>query len=92
MARRKNNYDNCFAFYFVEGLTTKNLGRYENKPIFDSKINSTVIKYTNGDTCPGTRKITSTITFICKPGKLSFFKEEFHLYVSYRTFSIIFSN
>ncbi|XP_045197868.2 cation-independent mannose-6-phosphate receptor-like isoform X2 [Mercenaria mercenaria] len=57
------------AICYREYLSTRNLGRYESKPVVDSKTNNTVIKYTNGDICNGTTKITSTITFICKPGE-----------------------
>ena len=56
---------------FAERYSTRNLGRYEQNPVFDNVSKTIQIHYTNGDICGDNRRISSTIYFMCRPGKSS---------------------
>ncbi|XP_052242423.1 cation-independent mannose-6-phosphate receptor-like [Dreissena polymorpha] len=57
------------AVCYKEGFSTKNLGRYEQEPTYNTATNTTQIVYINGDPCgDGSKRRQSTITFMCQPG------------------------
>lgn len=58
------------AICYKENANYRNLGRYEQNPVYNKETNSIQITYTNGDSCGNNKQISSTISFYCKPGDL----------------------
>ncbi|XP_056014073.1 cation-independent mannose-6-phosphate receptor-like [Ostrea edulis] len=55
----------------IDNFGVHSLGRYVQNPTFDPRSNTIQITYTEGDLCKdNTKKKSSIITFICKPGDM----------------------
>jgi insulin-like growth factor 2 receptor len=53
-------------FLFPDKTGSKNLGKFVSSP--SREKGNIQLSYSDGDDCPGGKKITTNVTLVCKPG------------------------